>query len=157
MRSRLSLWVGNFSEEEVLEGEDSREKKVVNSARGKKGRRRRILYSGDDGSDTDSDGALKERTTLESESVLSSHAVLSRHRKSRGGETMVPFPKPRPKRSSGGVVGVWEQEASSDKEGSTMTLLAGESFLKSVSRSSGSSGSSRLQSLSQQQADLLAE
>ena len=46
---------------------------------------------------------------------------------------------------------------SSEEEGSTVTLLASESLLKSVPRSSGSDGSSRLQSLSRRQADLLAE
>ena len=44
-----------------------------------------------------------------------------------GGEKMVPFLRPRLWRSSGGVVGV--REVSSDEEGSTMTLMAGESLL----------------------------
>ena len=138
-------------------GEVGREKKVVNSVSGRKGRRRRVLYNGDDSGDTNGEGVSKAGVTSEPKSVLSSCAILGRRGKSGGGEIMVPFLKPRPKRSSGGVVGVWEQDVSSEEEGSTVTLLASESLLKSVLRSSGSDGSSRLQSLSRWQADLLAE
>ena len=108
LRSRLSRRVGNFSEEEASGGEAGREKKVVNSVSGKKGRRRRVLYSGDDGSNTDGDGVSKAGVTPGPKSVFSSRAILGRRGKSGGGETMAPFLKPRPRRSSGGVVGVWE-------------------------------------------------
>ena len=157
LRSRLTRRVRNFSEEEASEGGVGREKKVVNSVSGRKGRRRRVLDSEDDGGGTDGEGVSKARVTSGPKSVLFSRAILGRRRKSSRGEIMVPFLKPRPKRSSGGVVGVREQDVSSEEEGSTVTLLASESLLKSVPRGSRSDGSSRLQSLLRRQADLLAE
>ena len=157
LRSRLTRRVGNFSEEEGSGSEVGKEKKVVNSGGGKKGRRRRVLDSEDDGGDNNGEEVSTAGITSDPKSVLSSRAILGRRGKSSGGEIMAPFLKPKPKRVSSGVIGVREQDVSSEEEGSTMTLLASESLLKSVPHSSGSDGSSRLQSLSQQQADLLAE
>ena len=75
----------------------SREKKVVNSVCGKKGRRRRVLDSGDDGGDTNGEGVPKVGVISGPKSVLSSCAILGRRGKSGGGEIMAPFLKPRPK------------------------------------------------------------
>ena len=134
LRSRLTRRVGNFSEEEGSGGEAGKEKKVVNSGGGKKGRRRRVLDSEDDGGDNNGEEVSTAGITSEPKSVLSSRAILGRRGKSSGGEIMAPFLKPRPKRVSGGVVGVREQDVSSEEEGSTVTLLASESLLKSVPR-----------------------
>ena len=157
LRSRLTRRVGNFSEEEGSGGEVGKGKQVVNSEGGRKDRRRRVLDSEDDGGDTNGEGVSKVGITSEPKGVLSSRAILGRRGKTSRGENMTLFLKPKPKRVSGGVVGVREHDVSSEEEGSTMTLLASESLLKSVPRSSGFNGSSRLQSLSRRQADLLAE
>ena len=82
LRSRLTRRVGSFSEEETSEDEVGREKKVVNSASGRKGRRRRVLCSGDDGGNTNGEGVSKAGVTLEPKSVLSSCAILGRRGKS---------------------------------------------------------------------------
>ena len=157
LRSRLTRRVGNFSEEEGSEGEVGKRKQVVNSESGRRGGRRKVLDSEDDGGDTNGEGVPEAGIISEPKVVLSSRAILGRRGKTSRGENMTPFLKPKPKWVSGGIVGVPEPDVSSEEEGSTVTLLASESLLKSVPRSSGLNGSSRLQSLSRRQADLLAE
>ena len=73
---------------------------------------------------------------------------------------MAPSPRSRLRKSGGGVVNARTRDVSSDEEGSTMTLLAGENVLLGNRRSRNegvTNSASRLQTLSRRQADLRAE